>query len=136
MKLETITHSGMPAMPAMSPDTKADKYVVASEIIYKIIYLPRKLKYTIRKGFVFDGASIPRMLWSTTGQPYRPDFIRGALLHDFLYRFDPDKLGKQVCDEIFYEILKIDGVGFYTAWKMLMGVKFGGGRAWKGYRKK
>ena len=40
----------------------------------------------IKEGFVFDGASVPRICWTLTG--IRPDgLLRAAsLVHDFIYR--------------------------------------------------
>ena len=47
-------------------------------------YKPDDLcKFTIPAGFVSDGASIPRWLWSTIGSPFHPKFIPAALYHDY-----------------------------------------------------
>lgn len=38
----------------------------------------------IPRGFVTDGASIPRAFWSIIGSPYLPEFITGAIVHDWM----------------------------------------------------
>lgn len=42
--------------------------------------------YTVPNGFVTDGASIPALFWTCVGQPFDPDYLCAALLHDFLWR--------------------------------------------------
>lgn len=37
--------------------------------------------------FIFDGASIPRALWSLVGSPFTGDYRDGALVHDWLCRY-------------------------------------------------
>lgn len=51
------------------------------------IYQGVPYKIVVPKDFIYDGASIPRILWSLSG--IRPDgLIRAAaLVHDFLYRY-------------------------------------------------
>lgn len=38
--------------------------------------------------FLFDGASIPRMLWPIVGHPYDSDYVQAAGVHDVLYRYN------------------------------------------------
>ena len=92
--------------------------------------------YIIPKGFIFDGASIPRVLWpilSPTGVLMIP-----GLLHDFGYKYDcmitidglVEDPGKVWLDKLFRDVGKevnglfsIDGVAYwalrgfgYVAW--------------------
>lgn len=48
---------------------------------------PRQ-RLRVPKGFQFDGASVPRPLWSITG--IRPDGLHraAALVHDYLYEYE------------------------------------------------
>lgn len=59
-------------------------------------------------GYVSDGASIPRLFWSTVGHPFSPLFVRPALIHDIRCEF---KVGsaKETHDE-FLETLIREGV--------------------------
>lgn len=90
-------------------------------------------KITIPSGFRYDGASIPRFLWTITG--FLPDGLHRAasLIHDYIYyykgnipkesfnwryRGDSDETSEEVigkwsrkdCDKLFYKILKEYGV--------------------------
>ena len=91
----------------------------------------------IPKGFVFDGASIPRLFWavlSPTGLLLIP-----GLFHDYGYRYDylwcdgqkwNDGAGKAFWDKLFLEIgEEVNGVHFanWIAWSAL---KIGGWVAW------
>ena len=38
----------------------------------------------IPKGFITDGASIPRLLWPLIGHPFQGDFLQAAVYHDLL----------------------------------------------------
>ncbi|HET7437502.1 MAG TPA: DUF1353 domain-containing protein [Thermoanaerobaculia bacterium] len=40
--------------------------------------------WTAPAGFVFDGATIPRPLWSVFGDPFIGDYRRAAVIHDLL----------------------------------------------------
>lgn len=110
--------------------------------------------YIIPKGFVFDGASIPKLLQSfisPTGLLFIP-----ALFHDYGYKesgyafedftIDPktqctwikvypfEFRTKSQIDGVFKRMnTKINGVATLSniAW---LGVKFGGGFAWRGHR--
>ena len=104
----------------------------------------------IPKGFIFDGASIPRVLWgvlSPTGLLLIP-----GLIHDFGYRYDyiwcvdansktgfiklHKCAGRKVWDKIFYEVgTKVDGIPLINAlaWLALTTL---GGIAWKKNRAK
>lgn len=42
-------------------------------------------RYTIPKGFVTDGASIPRVLWRVCGHPMSTQRFPVALFHDWAY---------------------------------------------------
>ena len=44
-----------------------------------------KYEFDVPKGFVSDGASIPRFLWWLF-TPFSPDTIDAAIPHDFVYR--------------------------------------------------
>jgi len=77
---------------------------------------------TIPAGFLTDGASVPRCLWSAI-PPFGLHF-NAAVVHDFLYREqDPEKkLPKTTCDGIFHEIMVRDGVDEVRREAMYMAV--------------
>lgn len=57
----------------------------------------------VAPGFVWDGASIPRLFWSLIGSPFTGTHSRPAFIHDCLYatEFEPKKYN----DWLFLELL-------------------------------
>ena len=91
--------------------------------------LPDQKTLVIQPGFVFDGASIPQICWTSIGHPLEHRFIYAALLHDALYV--TQYLPRKTADQYFHRFLtEFAGVGSYTAWKMHTGVRLFGGGAW------
>lgn len=90
--------------------------------------------FVVPPGFHWDGTSIPRALWSVLGGPFNPKYEIAGLIHDYLYRLDVhDDLPRQIADEIFYDILRLEGVSWFRAQEMYWGVRAGG---WLSYNKK
>lgn len=102
----------------------------------------------IEKGFVFDGASVPRCFWWLL-QPMGVLLIPG-LVHDYAYRYQKvvtidrklkRKFNRRNTDHRFWDLffreisIQINGckVISYSAWIILF---FCGGFAWKSNRKK
>ena len=86
-------------------------------------------KITVKKGFDFDGASIPQALWGLYGNPLSGKFRIAALVHDALYA--SQVLEKSTCDSIFLELMKTHGVGYIKRYSMYNAVKVFGLKAWK-----
>ena len=83
---------------------------------------------TVKKGFDFDGASIPKWLWSIYGSPLNGGYVVASLIHDGLYA--SQKLSKKVSDKIFLDIMKQSNVGYIKRTSMYLAVKLFGGKAW------
>lgn len=79
--------------------------------------------FTIKKGYIFDGASIPPMFWGLVGEPDDKDFIEAALIHDYLYE---RRYNREVADEIFRRYLISEGVWSFKARLMWLAVRLGG----------
>lgn len=90
---------------------------------------------TIRKGFYTDGASVPKIFWNIFS-PWG-SYFSAALVHDFLYSKDSDKIfplaDRKEADLIFKEAMYNDGVGCLTRETVYRAVRLGG---WKSYKKK
>ena len=84
---------------------------------------------TVKKGFDFDGASIPKWLWSIYGSPLNGNYVVASLIHDGLYA--SQKVSKKVSDKIFLDIMKQSNVGYIKRTSMYLAVKLLGGKAWK-----
>ena len=65
---------------------------------------------TIPRGFISDGASIPRFLWSLIGSPFHPTFMPAALCHDYLLSIMVDRTHKPAIDREFRRLLLANGV--------------------------
>ena len=84
---------------------------------------------TVKKGFDFDGASIPKWLWSIYGSPLNGNYVVASLIHDGLYA--SQKVSKKVSDKIFLDIMKQSNVGYIKRTSMYLAVKIFGGKDWK-----
>lgn len=74
---------------------------------------------TLPKGFVADGATIPRFLWSLLGtHPLSPTIVTGAFIHDLTYT--PLATTEKRANEMMYEICKDHGMNKFK----LMLVKY------------
>ena len=69
--------------------------------------LSEKDHITIKAGFEFDGATIPRLFHSLIGSPFTPAYIEAALIHDFCCANDLDGWTR---DEMFKDNLRDNGV--------------------------
>lgn len=66
----------------------------------------------VPKGFVTDGASVPRFFWNVLG-PLGP-YFDAAVLHDFLYSPINATHTREQADLIFLEAMQLTGVGWIT----------------------
>ena len=86
-------------------------------------------RVTVKKGFDFDGASIPKWLWSIYGSPLNGNYVVASLIHDGLYA--SQKVTKSASDKIFLDIMKQSSVGYIKRTSMYLAVKMFGGKDWK-----
>lgn len=85
----------------------------------------------IKEGFKFDGASIPRALWRVCGHPFTCPRVAAALAHDWLYA--SHAVDRETADEIYRELQKILGIGFFSRNTEYYTLRFFGGAAWKSH---
>ena len=78
----------------------------------------------VKKGFDFDGASIPQSLWGVYGNPLSGKFRIAALVHDALYA--SQKLPREVADAIFLDLMKQHEVGYMKRQTMYYAVRSAG----------
>jgi hypothetical protein len=98
------------------------RYLLLDEVHYK----DAKWKIVVYRGFDFDGASIPRGMWTTIGCPM--DYVYAAAIHDALYA--SRLLDRKSCDKIFYNALLMSGVDKALALTMYLAVRAGGQAAY------
>ena len=85
----------------------------------------------IPKGFKSDGASVPRFFWRSVFPPGDTRALRAAFAHDYIYRNHPWKWSKADADNMFYDLLRAEGIPYFKAQKAYWGVRLFGGNAWK-----
>lgn len=101
---------------------------------YKIKIVNKNQSYmlTIMEGFKFDGASVPKALWSVVGSPWDADILAPALVHDALYA--TELVNRHEADDIFYKLLKKNGMGTLRAYNRWMAVSMFGWYVWMNHK--
>lgn len=78
----------------------------------------------VPRGFITDGASLPRLLWRVFGHPLDPRTIGPAICHDFAYQ--TGCIPRKCADANFREDLRFNGVGRIKAALFYFGVRLFG----------
>ena len=118
----------------MSFTTKLDIRVIGSqayEVDSPLVYERDVQTIQVNKGFDFDGASVPQMLWGFGLSPMTGGYQRAACLHDALYA--SEYFERELCDDIFLEAMESDGVSRAKRLAMYYAVRMFGGQVWKGH---
>ena len=117
------------------------KWEITSDFLFTI----DNTNYVIPKGFIFDGASVPKYFRSWLSP--MGVLLVGGLVHDYAYKYETLRLSgnkakaltkknQKWCDQLFRDI-NIDVNGFkiinYIAYYAL---RLGGWLAWNGHRKR
>ena len=80
----------------------------------------------VPRGFVCDGASLPRFFWRVFGHPYDKIHIRGGVRHDWGYTVGGDKKKRKACDKRYREDIRADGQSFVLSWLEYLAVRLCG----------
>ena len=65
-----------------------------------ILTTERKFKFTVPKGYIWNGADIPRIFWRVIGSRTDNDFLIASMLHDYLLEFKVYMLNEVLKNEI------------------------------------
>lgn len=105
--------------PLLEPMPFSRRYKLHRDMEVRYIYQGEKKRFVVPKNYITDGASIPPAFWQLIGTPYAPEFITGALAHDFCYgkHFDVPEMSA-----VFFELLKLSDVKEVEAYLMEKGV--------------
>lgn len=92
----------------------------------------RGVEIRIPAGFIFDGASVPRLFWM--GISPTELGVVAPLVHDWLYRTGGQygALSRGDADAIFLDHMKAEGVPGWKRWAAYLAVRVGGGGSWRG----
>ena len=104
---------------------KEDVFILLEDVTVEAL----GYKIIVKKGFDFNGASIPQALWSVYGNPLSGKFRIAALVHDALYA--SQKLPREVADAIFLDLMKQHEVGYVKIQTMYYAVRSAGWYVWK-----
>ena len=94
---------------------------------YKFINAVDARVLIIPKGFVSDGASIPRILWPVFGGSFSTKLIKASVEHDYLIALNYSGTNR---DLHFYSRLVTEGVDRWKAKLMYWGVV-----SWRKFKK-
>jgi hypothetical protein len=99
--------------------------------LYKDIeYVYNGKRITVLKGFITDGASIPKMLWAFVGSPYIGNYVEAAVIHDALYAYKR-KFTRKEADAVFDQIMKESNVSDFKRFIIWAAVRLFGYPAWR-----
>ena len=104
---------------------KEDVFILLEDVTVDVL----GYRITVKKGFDFDGATIPQALWSVYGNPLSGKFRIAALVHDALYV--SHKLPRKLADAIFLDLMKQHEVGYLKRQTMYYAVRTAGWYAWR-----
>jgi len=127
------------------PDPILDRRIVTDDFNIQTKCYEFDVELTVPKNFIYDGASIPRALWSFIGTPYSCKFDTPACIHDYLYSLESNDsiifdgttvtLDRFNADYIMYLLLCENGVNSIKAYMMFIGIRCFGSRYYKKEKK-
>ena len=91
--------------------------------------------FTVPRGFVIDGASVPRLLYPICS-PVAGPFGQAAIAHDFLYSIEGPDIGRFKADHVLYTIGRLRGAWLAEAQAVKTGVNLFGWLSYKTGRNK
>ena len=103
---------------------KDDVFILLEDVVVESL----GYKIVVKAGFDFDGASIPKWLWSIYGSPLNGNYVVASLIHDGLYA--SQIVSKSLSDKIFLDLMKQSKVGYVKRTSMYLAVKMFGGKDW------
>ena len=123
--------------PRIDYDLEARLWIIGSDASYR---LKDGRVSTIRAGFSFDFASVPRAFLSLRPSigTSRNRYDIAALWHDWLYAkgtIQGQPITRKEADRVFLEIMHYVGCSWWVRHTMYRAVRIGGWAAWNRYRK-
>jgi hypothetical protein len=121
----------------MREEKTLNKAVVDYDVDKKIWILAEDYEddifpWTIKAGFKFDLASIPRFLWSIIA-PFELS-VEAPLVHDYCYKY-PDKFcTRKQADKFFRDIMKREGVPYWKRVVAYRAVRMFAGAVWERHK--
>ena len=82
----------------MAEHKKLYPYIAANEVTWKVSTNIRDFSFTVPAKYVWNGADIPRLLWSFVDSKDSPKYKVPSMIHDFLLEFK-ESIYKNVLNE-------------------------------------
>lgn len=116
----------MPSFPIIQQQADGRHYRVVSDFRAPAV---RGWLYMVLAGFVYDGASVPRIFWRLIGSPFTGLYAPAALVHDVLY--GAQVTTRKEADGVFLALMKVYGVGFVKRQLIYRALRIGGWASWR-----
>lgn len=120
VKMSTI----LPSMTTLEKVTITKyPFISLQQIEVTIKYKNNTYKFTIPRGYRWDGATIPRIFWRLVGAKTDPRFLIPSMIHDVLcenkhyVNYD-----RYLADKVFERLLYVANVPAFTRWLMFHSV--------------
>jgi hypothetical protein len=100
-------------------------YATAEDLRVELSEVPQvSHSVLIPAGYTFDGASIPRWLWSLIGSPFEPELMLAACVHDWYCEHTSQHYeSRAIGDSVFFMLLRKAGVPVWRRRIMFLGVR-------------
>jgi hypothetical protein len=118
-------------LPFAYPDNGSRGFWVLEDFTIVCRFRGKWYRMTVRKGFDFDGASIPQWAWSLVGDPLALDILVAALFHDILFCVNDPAWPLSVTNEFFLEVQQAIGSGWVKRNMTTKAVQAAGWTRWK-----
>lgn len=123
----------------LQPLPDGDHWRTTTRLTYKHKAQGTVIRVRVPAGFVTDGASIPRLLWSLVGHPLG-EYHPAAIVHDALYDGTAPLPNldnpRRVADQILLAACADLGVSWVKRRTLYIGVRVGGWLPWRRYRER
>jgi Protein of unknown function (DUF1353) len=87
---------------------------------------PRGKEWRTPAGYVVDGASIPRALWTLAGSPYTGEYRRASIVHDKACDdAGGSSVARRAADRMFYHACRAGDCSVREAVLLYIGVRIG-----------
>jgi len=101
--------------PILKP-RRDNRYELIEAYIYKDILVP--------KGYITNGANIPRLLWNII-PPFKPKYMHAVVIHDYLCDLEEYEKADLYFEELLYEVEKnIYTMSMVSAVKLYHKIKY------------
>lgn len=89
------------------------------------------VQYIIPRGFVSDGASVPRVLWRLLDPPITAATLIPSVKHDYTYRIKPKIMTRTEADKLYYDDLRSNGYNWFKCQTVYAGLRLFGNSSYQ-----